>query len=337
MAAVGSVSPMAGSIRLFAVAGISVHVHWSWLVVAYFEIQLRTNTYTSQVWNIAEYLTLFGIVLLHEFGHALACRQVGGRANDIVLWPLGGIAFVSPPVRPGAVLWSIAAGCARQRPVAAVDLHRPAHRRRSGSRRHESRCRPFSARRDVHELRPADLQPVADLSARRRRVSPGPSVVRHRPGRQSDVRQHPRPGCGGRDHCPGSMGPRFLVPHPGVLGRTRSWAGFQQARLLTRLARLPRRNRPRAPGVGLIRSWATFGPASNAAPISSPSITRAPAPAAVCRSRRRCASIVWRTIPSRSGGRRIKIPTNTLIGGRRCEPSPGLEWWARAHPTSAAR
>jgi len=49
-------------------------------------------------------------VLIHEFGHALACRQVGGIANRIVLWPLGGIAFVDPPRRPGAYLWSIAAG-----------------------------------------------------------------------------------------------------------------------------------------------------------------------------------------------------------------------------------
>ncbi|PYL79047.1 MAG: hypothetical protein DMF27_02020 [Verrucomicrobia bacterium] len=45
-----------------------------------------------------------------EFGHALACRQVGGVANRIILWPLGGIAFVNPPRRPGAYLWSIAAG-----------------------------------------------------------------------------------------------------------------------------------------------------------------------------------------------------------------------------------
>lgn len=61
-------------------------------------------------WNIAEYLALFGIVLLHEFGHALACRQVGGKAERVVLWPLGGIALVQPPPRPGALLWSIAAG-----------------------------------------------------------------------------------------------------------------------------------------------------------------------------------------------------------------------------------
>jgi Zn-dependent protease len=47
---------------------------------------------------------------MHEFGHSLACRQVGGRANQIVLWPLGGVAYVDPPQRPGATLWSIAAG-----------------------------------------------------------------------------------------------------------------------------------------------------------------------------------------------------------------------------------
>ena len=50
------------------------------------------------------------IVLIHEFGHQLACRSVGGQTHDIVLWPLGGVAYVSPPQRPGAQLWSIAAG-----------------------------------------------------------------------------------------------------------------------------------------------------------------------------------------------------------------------------------
>jgi len=57
-----------------------------------------------------EYLALFLIVLTHEFGHALACRQVGGTANRILLWPFGGVAYVDPPQRPGATLWSIAAG-----------------------------------------------------------------------------------------------------------------------------------------------------------------------------------------------------------------------------------
>ena len=98
------------SIHLFRFSGIDVFLHWSWFLVAVYEIQSRSGRYSSITWNVLEYLALFVIVLLHEFGHALACRQVGGRANRIVLWPLGGVAYVDPPPRPGATLWSIAAG-----------------------------------------------------------------------------------------------------------------------------------------------------------------------------------------------------------------------------------
>jgi Zn-dependent protease len=99
-----------GSIRLFRFADIDLFLHWSWFLVAAFEISGRAETYSSLTWNVLEYLALFLIVMLHEFGHALACRQVGGTANHIVLWPLGGVAYVDPPPRPGATLWSIAAG-----------------------------------------------------------------------------------------------------------------------------------------------------------------------------------------------------------------------------------
>lgn len=99
-----------GSIHLFRFSGIDVFLHWSWFLVAAYEIQARKGSYSSVAWNVLEYLALFLIVMLHEFGHALACRQVGGKANLIVLWPLGGVAYVDPPPRPGATLWSIAAG-----------------------------------------------------------------------------------------------------------------------------------------------------------------------------------------------------------------------------------
>jgi Zn-dependent protease len=99
-----------GSIHLFRFAGVDLYLHWSWFLVAVYGISSRGARYTSIVWPVLEYLALFGIVLLHEFGHALACRQVGGQANQIVLWPLGGVAYVAPPPRPGAMLWSIAAG-----------------------------------------------------------------------------------------------------------------------------------------------------------------------------------------------------------------------------------
>jgi tetratricopeptide (TPR) repeat protein len=108
-----------GSIRLFRVAGITVFLHWTWFVVAYWRISTAAvvsdnddilGRYRLPVWYALEYLAIFGIVLLHEFGHAFACRQVGGTAERIVLWPLGGVAFVNPPPRPGPLLWSIAAG-----------------------------------------------------------------------------------------------------------------------------------------------------------------------------------------------------------------------------------
>ncbi len=87
-----------------------MYLHFTWFIVAALEISRFAHRYQNPVWAVLEYLALFGIVLLHEFGHALACRQTGGQADKVVLWPLGGIAFVKPPPRPGAYLWSIAAG-----------------------------------------------------------------------------------------------------------------------------------------------------------------------------------------------------------------------------------
>lgn len=109
-----------GSLWLFRLAGIDVYVHWSWLLMAIFLVPYRAGVaeegdlflplYESSKWYLIQYLALFGIVLLHEFGHALACRKVGGLADTIVLWPLGGIAFVRPPQRPAALLWTAVCG-----------------------------------------------------------------------------------------------------------------------------------------------------------------------------------------------------------------------------------
>ncbi len=111
----------AGSLWLFRLFGIDVYLHWSWILIAIFQIQSSANAaqddrswllpiYESSRWYAIQYVALFGIVLLHEFGHALACRQVGGSADTIVLWPLGGIAYVRPPQRPGAYFWTALAG-----------------------------------------------------------------------------------------------------------------------------------------------------------------------------------------------------------------------------------
>ncbi|MGC8624764.1 MAG: site-2 protease family protein [Phycisphaerae bacterium] len=99
-----------GSIRLFKILGITVYLHISWFLILLFEMSTAGHYYSSPVWQFLEIVALFGIVLIHEFGHALACRSVGGQADTIILWPFGGFAYVSPPWRPGAMLWSIVAG-----------------------------------------------------------------------------------------------------------------------------------------------------------------------------------------------------------------------------------
>jgi Zn-dependent protease len=98
-----------GAFKLFRLAGIDVYVHWAWFLAFWF-LASRPHQYSNYGWNALEILSLFAIVLIHEFGHQLACRSVGGQTHDIILWPLGGVAYVSPPQRPGAQLWSIAAG-----------------------------------------------------------------------------------------------------------------------------------------------------------------------------------------------------------------------------------
>ena len=99
-----------GSFRLGRVAGTDVFVHWSWFVAAYFLYRDGAAEGASPTWAAAEYVAGFVLVLLHEFGHVLACRQTGGTADRVVLWPLGGLAFVVPPPRPGALLWTVVAG-----------------------------------------------------------------------------------------------------------------------------------------------------------------------------------------------------------------------------------
>jgi Zn-dependent protease len=86
---------------------INVIIHWTFVLFAF--MQLMDSSGRMLGLNIMFMVLLFGTVLLHEFGHALACRAVGGQANQIILWPLGGIAFVQPPMNPRA--WLITTVC----------------------------------------------------------------------------------------------------------------------------------------------------------------------------------------------------------------------------------
>lgn len=100
-------NPMSWSIFMGCVAGIVVRVHISMLFYILVMLLISVKSYISaeQATPIGFWLTaimmgsLFLIVLIHEFGHCLACRWSGGAANEILMWPLGGLAYCRPPHR----------------------------------------------------------------------------------------------------------------------------------------------------------------------------------------------------------------------------------------------
>jgi Zn-dependent protease len=85
-------------LRLYRVWGIEVRLHLLFILIAGSEmIQSVVQSNFGPGYRAVALASLFGLVLLHEYGHCVACRLVGGSADRIVLWPLGGLARCSPP------------------------------------------------------------------------------------------------------------------------------------------------------------------------------------------------------------------------------------------------
>jgi Zn-dependent protease/CBS domain-containing protein len=85
---------MGWSFKIARVAGIEVRVHVTFVL---FIAWLGAMYYFHGGPQVAAgavlfLLALFGCVLLHEFGHALAARLFGIRTPDITLLPIGGVA-----------------------------------------------------------------------------------------------------------------------------------------------------------------------------------------------------------------------------------------------------
>jgi len=86
--------------------GIQVRVHITFVLLVVFEMIQQGDP----AWTLRWTGLLFLSVLLHEFGHCLACRSVGGQADEILMWPLGGLAFCRPPRRPWPEFVTVAWG-----------------------------------------------------------------------------------------------------------------------------------------------------------------------------------------------------------------------------------
>src|SRR5438876_12042598 len=96
--------PLSWSFPLGRMFGITVRVHCLFPFVALCLILHAAYKIKDPAGSWLDVSTLVGLlflsVLLHEFGHCFAARLMDGDASDILLWPLGGLAYVDVPHTP---------------------------------------------------------------------------------------------------------------------------------------------------------------------------------------------------------------------------------------------
>ncbi len=96
-------------------------LYWSISCGTWFATQVRLSVWFPLVlfvfgWRLGWEVGLaFGViyfvsVLFHEFGHVVGARLTGGAANEILIWPLGGLAMVQPGPTLASQFLSTAAG-----------------------------------------------------------------------------------------------------------------------------------------------------------------------------------------------------------------------------------
>jgi stage IV sporulation protein FB len=94
----------------FALPGVPVTIHWSFLLVAVFGISFYDDPFEIAAWTIA----VFVAVLLHEAGHAYTSKAYGATQVAITLFALGGYTtwLPKPGMTPGKRFVVSAAGSA---------------------------------------------------------------------------------------------------------------------------------------------------------------------------------------------------------------------------------
>jgi Zn-dependent protease/CBS domain-containing protein len=100
--------------RLGSLAGISIYVHATFaLLLAWIAFSHISAGHDLAIAGQGLLLigSVFGVVVLHELGHALVARRFGIATRDITLYPIGGIARLERmPERPSQELLVAAAG-----------------------------------------------------------------------------------------------------------------------------------------------------------------------------------------------------------------------------------
>ena len=104
-------NPLTWGFPLFRAWGITVRAHI--VLPVFLLVQLIVTLrgdHSEWYYTLPVLAWLIALVILHEFGHCFACRRVGGEADEIMLWPLGGLASCRPPKHWAADLLTTAGG-----------------------------------------------------------------------------------------------------------------------------------------------------------------------------------------------------------------------------------
>ena len=115
---------MKPSWKIGTLFGVEIRIHATFPLVLLWVATLdfaAGGSWQGIAVGVAFTLAIFGMVVLHELGHALAAKRFGIKTRDITLLPIGGIARLDRAAsRPAEELWISLAGPAVNAVIAII-------------------------------------------------------------------------------------------------------------------------------------------------------------------------------------------------------------------------
>ena len=88
-------SKMKWSLYIGKVSGIKIFIHWTFLILILWIIQLgisQKHGLNQILLSLVFLIAVFICIVLHELGHAITAQRFNVRTRDIILLPIGGVA-----------------------------------------------------------------------------------------------------------------------------------------------------------------------------------------------------------------------------------------------------